>query len=71
MREVSPFHSKNHRDVYHTCSKCRVGEKIHPRNKAFGTGGLRLCLRCEKLLAQERSQLLSQQDLWQALRWDQ
>ena len=59
MIEVGPFHSKNHLAVYHASNRCRIGKKIHPRNRAFGTGGLRLCLRCEKLLAQERSQAQS------------
>jgi hypothetical protein len=56
MMEVSPFHSKNHLAVYHTCSRCGIAKKIHPSNRMSGTGGLRLCLRCEKLLAQRRSQ---------------
>ena len=51
--EVSPFHSKNHLAVYHTCNRCGIGKKIHPRNRMSGTGGLRLCLRCDKLLAQQ------------------
>jgi hypothetical protein len=63
MIEVGPFHSKNHLSVYHASSRCRIGKKIHPRNRAFGTGGLRLCLRCEKLLAQERSQAQPVKDL--------
>ena len=65
MIEVSPFHSKNHLDVHHTCSVCCIGKMIHPKNKASGSGGLRLCLRCEKLLAKERSQTLPPQDLRQ------
>ena len=68
MTEVSPFHSKNHLHVYHACSSCRIGKRIQPSNKASGTGGLRLCLCCEKLLAQEGSQMLSQQDYRREMR---
>lgn len=67
MMEVRPFHSKNHLAVYHTCSRCGIGKKIHTGNRVSGTGGLRLCLRCEKLLTQRRSQRVRQTAVEMAL----
>lgn len=48
--KVAPFHSKKEgTEVYHNNDKCTEGNNIESYNKEPGTGGLRLCERCQEL----------------------
>lgn len=45
---VSPGVPPEYR-VYHVCTGCGVGNRIESHNRRGGTGGLRMCSRCELL----------------------
>lgn len=49
---VEPFHSRKYPGVYHICPSCPEGDNIEKENRATGTGGGRLCERCEELIEQ-------------------
>ena len=47
--QVNPFHSKRKEvEVYHNNNECTEGNNIEPENLKQGTGGRRLCERCEE-----------------------
>ena len=48
MAKVSPFHSVKE-DVHHNNNACTEGNNIEKVNRREGTGGKRLCSRCDKL----------------------
>ena len=46
---VASFHSKlRGTAVYHNNNECTEGNNIEPKNLVKGTGGLRLCKRCDR-----------------------
>jgi len=47
-KRVPPYYSEN-QDVYHMCGNCTEGNNIEPKNRRSGTGGKRLCKRCESM----------------------
>jgi len=49
---VAPFHSKKNPGKYHVCTNCTEGNNIEKENKSSGTGGGKLCKRCDKLVKQ-------------------
>ena|SRR5689334_11789947 len=49
-KRVEPFHSSKNPGVYHIYEECFEGDNISIENKAPGTGGGKLCDRCEDLL---------------------
>lgn len=51
MAKVAAFHSEKEA-VHHDNDKCTEGNNIEAVNRKSGTGGKRLCNRCEELSKQ-------------------
>jgi hypothetical protein len=54
MARVVPFHSTKNPGVYHVCTNCTEGNNIESQYKKQGTGGGRMCSRCEDLTKSDR-----------------
>ena len=54
MAKASPFHSSQNPGVYHECSNCTEGNNIEEKYRKSGTGGGRLCKKCEDLKAKKK-----------------
>ena len=56
MFKVPAYNSKKE-CFHHTNSRCGLGVRIPPHNRAFGTGSKPLCKNCKKLNDQEAAKL--------------
>lgn len=50
MAKMEPFHGGKDPEVYHVSTNCTEGQNIKAQDRKAGTGGCRMCQRCQYLL---------------------